>query len=1019
VFVLAMPGFLILLFVSPGRANPGDEYVFGADSAVTLTIPGNQHRPAISSNYAVWEDKRFNDHDDLETRIVFKDLTPPPPGQSEPQEQTLVDGTAEQVPDISGNLVVWQRHVSVNGAAKFEIHYMYLGNGCPGAAGCDQALPVDFFPGSPRPKVSGNRIVWAENRYGTDDVHMYDLSTATETIVAEGSCNQSFPAIDGDWVTWIENGDYYLGTPRVNDLHAKNVVTGEVRRITNDGSAIIQFHPAISGSKIVWNIQGSKNRAFIHDLATSQTQNITGSDYASEIRIDGNVVIWEKYATGQIMMHDLSSGVTQQVSRTTSYAFYPDVSAGRIVWEDNRSGLWAIYQNRAGDTEQSLAERYAPHLYLHHEEYFQPRKVDIMLAGEGTRLMQRNNGESFALAQWPELSLASLGKYSTAGDEPGDPHEGKYIDLSGNVALAWATPGERLLRREFVNSYKDLAQRPEYPETVYARLARSPDGQRFALQYWIPYYFNNFGNYHEGDWEMVQIDLDASFRPLGAAFSQHADSVKRSWEYVDHRETHPVCFVGRGSHANYFAPGRYRVPVDNFFDQTDYAEAFEPVHEPVVEVLPDVGSADIGDLAGGEFGWLAYRGAWGEYAGVSWLDSPQGPAAAPEHSGIWDDPFSFYDGLPEDGAPPENEEPHADIYGSVASPVDIHLYDADGNHVGRNGAGGIDRQIPGADYLEAPGLHRKTIIVHGGDRTAGFWFVLEGTGEGTFDFTVGSPDRESNTSDTLDYLSVPVTGSTRAELGLGRDSSHLLQIDRDGDGEIDEGREPDGFFRHDLDLTPPAPVSDLHLAEAHQSGSAALIFSAPGDDENSGAAQYYDLRYSRSHITEDTWKDAEPVETSTPRPGGSSESLTVTGLDAGATYYFALKSMDEVLLTSELSNVAQATTTAPQLTWSGGRAYWASWPDYLERQLSVDYQLSNSGTGEAIDTAIQASICAPVSVYAANPLPLTGGSLMPGASAVVTLKYHVPVGVHSFRANTYASCGDDAGRLHWFPERLP
>jgi hypothetical protein len=284
-----------------------------------------------------------------------------------------------------------------------------------------------------------------------------------------------------------------------------------------------------------------------------------------------------------------------------------------------------------GDTAQMLANRYASHLYLHNEEYFEPRKVDIFVAGEGTRLIDRNNGNIVSLLEWPELTLGSLGQFSGVNDQPGNTVEGKYIDLPGNVSSAWSVKRltEWLLKNDYVDRYDDLANRPEYPEQYYARVVRNSSGDRFEIQYWIPYYFNNFDNYHEGDWEMIQVDLDGNFEPRGAAFSQHTGAKKRSWVYLVNRDTHPISYAGKGSHANYFAAGEHHVQVENWLDSTDYAEAHEPIHEPLVEVLPDVSSADLGSLADGPFSWLAYQGAWGEFAGVPWLDSPQVPQLLP------------------------------------------------------------------------------------------------------------------------------------------------------------------------------------------------------------------------------------------------------------------------------------------------------------------------------------------------------------------------------------------------------
>ena len=84
--------------------------------------------------------------------------------------------------------------------------------------------------------------------------------------------------------------------------------------------------------------------------------------------------------------------------------------------------------------------------------------------------------------------------------------------------------------------------------------------------------------------------------------------------------------------------------------------------------------------------------------------------------------------------------------------------------MGRNEQGGIDEEIPGAEYIEIPDLHEKTITVHGGDALDGYRFVLEGTGTGTFDFTVTSADHAQNSSDTVKYLAVPVTASTEASI---------------------------------------------------------------------------------------------------------------------------------------------------------------------------------------------------------------------------------------------------------------
>ena len=111
------------------------------------------------------------------------------------------------------------------------------------------------------------------------------------------------------------------------------------------------------------------------------------------------------------------------------------------------------------------------------------------------------------------------------------------------------------------------------------------------------------------------------------------------------------------------------------------------------------------------------------------------------------------------------------------------------------------------------------------------------------------------------------------------------------------------------DTTPPAAVTDLAASDP-TSSSITLTWTAPGDDGSTGTAASYDIRYSTATITDANWGSAtqcagEPA----PQPAGSSESFTVTGLNANTMYYFALKTSDEVPNESPLSNVASNTTS--------------------------------------------------------------------------------------------------------------
>jgi hypothetical protein len=81
----------------------------------------------------------------------------------------------------------------------------------------------------------------------------------------------------------------------------------------------------------------------------------------------------------------------------------------------------------------------------------------------------------------------------------------------------------------------DAAQmeaRAGYANRVYGRVAHGGDGKLW-LQYWVYYYFDTQGDLgggvHEGDWEMVQVGLDASGNPDTAAYAQHAGGERCTW----------------------------------------------------------------------------------------------------------------------------------------------------------------------------------------------------------------------------------------------------------------------------------------------------------------------------------------------------------------------------------------------------------------------------------------------------------------------------------------------------------
>lgn len=131
------------------------------------------------------------------------------------------------------------------------------------------------------------------------------------------------------------------------------------------------------------------------------------------------------------------------------------------------------------------------------------------------------------------------------------------------------------------------------------------------------------------------------------------------------------------------------------------------------------------------------------------------------------------------------------------------------------------------------------------------------------------------------------------------------------------------------DITSPAAIIDLSASNP-TSSSIDLSWTASGDDGSTGTATSYDIRYATSQITEANWATALQL-TGEPAPqiAGTAQSITVTNLSSSITYYFAIKTADEVPNISSLSNVASATTLP-------------SPPDIIPPSTITDLSISNA-----------------------------------------------------------------------------
>src|SRR3954447_10159999 len=207
---------------------------------------------------------------------------------------------------------------------------------------------------------------------------------------------------------------------------------------------------------------------------------------------------------------------------------------------------------------RALLERHRPRLvYDSHEVYFADSAA--IWTDSRTNVLKRADGT--VVARPPQLSLAFLGTDYGA----------RTTDAIGDTT------------RDYAAHAASLHAQAKYANRVHGHARRDAQG-RLWLQYWLFYYYNDYrllgpltGGAHEGDWELVQLRLDAAEHPAQLVFSQHKVAESRTFT-----GTTPTVYVARGSHANYFFTGTHWT--GSWFDQAD---GKGPQIMPTLEVLED------------------------------------------------------------------------------------------------------------------------------------------------------------------------------------------------------------------------------------------------------------------------------------------------------------------------------------------------------------------------------------------------------------------------------------------------
>jgi hypothetical protein len=281
-----------------------------------------------------------------------------------------------------------------------------------------------------------------------------------------------------------------------------------------------------------------------------------------------------------------------------------DIAAAATATQDDSS---------QSDAAQELADRYAPVVMLSgseqacdsEREQFRPTSVDVMLDNPEIALRQVSNEDPVVMRGPSAQDLFELG-------------DGFYLDAPGGPLRPGCT-----YESDFEKYSADQA------DVVYAHVVQQDDvPDRVYVQYWLYWYFNDWNNKHEGDWEGIVLEFDATSpedaldtEPIAIGYSQHEGGERAAWgdDKLELLGTSPVVYPSAGSHASYFGSAVYlgRGPSEGF--GCDSTIGPHQRSDPEVVLLPTEVTDPDDPLA-----WLAFDGRWGEREAGP-FNGPTGP----------------------------------------------------------------------------------------------------------------------------------------------------------------------------------------------------------------------------------------------------------------------------------------------------------------------------------------------------------------------------------------------------------
>lgn len=190
-----------------------------------------------------------------------------------------------------------------------------------------------------RPVVSGDNVIYMSQSTAPGSrwvLQRFNIATGSTTVFhADPTYSVESPRVSGDWVVWMQN----------SDIKAKNIRTGALKSVTDDGAMEPEAVPDVNGNYVVWSSwDGSTWDVKGKNLATTGSVFTVagGADHQFGPSIYGKRVAYLDSSNAHFNVYVKTIGSTAAPKKITDNAFdqaSPSIGDHLVAWlTHNASG---------------------------------------------------------------------------------------------------------------------------------------------------------------------------------------------------------------------------------------------------------------------------------------------------------------------------------------------------------------------------------------------------------------------------------------------------------------------------------------------------------------------------------------------------------------------------------------------------------------------------------------------------------------------------------------------------------